>query len=83
MLPCIPQQLNSKSVRPNELKWGKSERSILQPATVNHGKRIGHKYKRDIKLLMRDWNAKVRNNNEGMEQVMGQYGIGNRNDNED
>ena len=44
--------------------------------------REGHK-KKDITMLIGDLNAKVGNNNENMEEVMGSHGLGSMNDNGD
>ncbi|ESN90896.1 hypothetical protein HELRODRAFT_182479 [Helobdella robusta] len=35
--------------------------------------------KKDVKIITGDWNAKIGRNNIGFEEVMGKYGIGNRN----
>ena len=42
----------------------------------------GHKEK-NISMLIGDFNAKVGNNNENLEEVMGRHGLGNLNDNGD
>lgn len=36
--------------------------------------------KKDVKIIVGDWNAKVGSDNIGLEEVMGKYGIGDRND---
>ncbi|ESO00241.1 hypothetical protein HELRODRAFT_123324, partial [Helobdella robusta] len=35
--------------------------------------------KKDVKIITGDWNAKIGRDNIGFEEVMGKYGIGNRN----
>jgi uncharacterized protein (UPF0261 family) len=37
--------------------------------------------KRNVIIMMRDMNAKIGSNNEGMEHVMGRHGIGNMHEN--
>lgn len=36
--------------------------------------------RKDVKIVIGDWNAKVGDDNTGMEMVMGRYGYGERND---
>ena len=45
---------------------------------VEEGLQYAHK--RDIRIVMGDWNAKIGKDNTGWEEEMGAYGIGERND---
>ncbi|ESO06056.1 hypothetical protein HELRODRAFT_160181 [Helobdella robusta] len=36
--------------------------------------------KKDVKIIVGDWNAKIESDNIGFEEVMGKYGVGDRND---